>query len=259
MRGPLHRGAPGIPGTAVKRVLRSWWWLLDYLYAGLRQAISAFRRGAPSSYAGGDPSLPAIVLLPGVYETWLFLEPPANRLSDAGHKVFTVPGLGINAHPVPESAEIARQRLAELSAEHGIDRFILLAHSKGGLVGKHLMLDAAADGETAGIVGMVAIGAPFSGSIYARYMLSRTIRHFSPTDAVLISLMQRDSINGRVVSIYPEFDPHIPGGSALAGALNIKVPVSGHFRLLHSKVVLDAVDEAVRRLAGFNGPGAGRS
>ena len=242
----------------MKRALRPWWWLLDYLYAGWRQVVAVFRRGAPPSYAGGDPALPAIVLLPGVYETWLFLEPPSNRLSDAGHKVFTVPGLGINGRPIPESAEIARQRLADLSAEHGIDSCILLAHSKGGLVGKHLMLDAAAGGPV-GIVGMVAIGTPFSGSIYARYMLSRAIRHFSPTDAVLLSLMQRESLNDRVVSIYPEFDPHIPGGSALAGAQNIKVPVSGHFRLLHSRAVLDAVDEAVRRLAGFNGPGAGRS
>ncbi|MGL3807641.1 esterase/lipase family protein [Paeniglutamicibacter sp. R2-26] len=244
----------------MKRALRPWWWLLDYLYAGRRQVISVFRRGAPGSYEGGDPSLPAIVLLPGVYETWLFLEPPSKRLSDAGHKVFTVPGLGINGRPIPESAEIARQRLAELSAEHGIDRCILLAHSKGGLVGKHLMLDAAAGGDhPVEIEGMVAIGTPFSGSIYARYMLSRTIRDFSPTDAVMLSLMERDTLNGRVVSIYPEFDPHIPGGSALAGALNIEVPVSGHFRLLHSRTVLEAVDESVRRLAGFNGPGASRS
>ncbi len=108
--------------------------------------------------------------------------------------MFTVPGLGINRRPIPESAEIVRQRLAALATEHGIERCILLAHSKGGLIGKHLMLDAAAAAEAdAGnhpveIMGLVAIGTPFSGSIYARYTFSRTIRHFSPTDAVLLSL-----------------------------------------------------------------------
>lgn len=250
----------------MRRVLRPWWWLLDYVYAGWRQLVAVFRRDAPGSYEEGDPGRPAIILLPGVYETWLFLEPAAQRLNDAGHKAFTVPGLGINRRPIPESAEIVRQRLAELSAEHGIEHCILLAHSKGGLTGKHLMLDATAaiDTDAAGnhpvkILGLVAIGTPFSGSIYARYTFSRTIRHFSPTDAVLVSLKKQDALNDRVVSVYPEFDPHIPGGSALAGALNIELPVSGHFRTLRSKAVLDAVDEAVAHLSGVDGPNAGCS
>ena len=132
----------------MKRVLRPWWWLLDYLYAGWRQLAAVFRREAPRSYAQGDPALSAIVLLPGVYETWLFLEPAAQRLNAAGHRVFAVPGLGINRRPIPDSAEIVRQRLAALATEHGIERCILLAHSKGGLIGKHLMLDAAAAVDT---------------------------------------------------------------------------------------------------------------
>ncbi|MFJ6416788.1 esterase/lipase family protein [Paeniglutamicibacter sp. NPDC091659] len=244
----------------MKRALRPWWWLLDYLYAGWRQLAAVFRREAPRSYAQGDPALPAIVLLPGVYETWLFLEPAAKRLNAAGHRVFAVPGLGINKRSIPESATIASKLLASLHAEHGVDRCLVVAHSKGGLIGKHLMLDSEAAGDhPVRILGLVAIGTPFSGSIYARYTLSRTIRHFSPTDAVLLSLKTQEALNDRVVSIYPEFDPHIPGGSALAGALNIEVPVSGHFRTLRSRAVLDAVDEAVVHLAGANGPNAGCS
>ena len=76
---------------------------------------------------------------------------------------------------------------------------------------------------------------------------------------MLLSLKGQESLNDRVVSVYPEFDPHIPGGSALAGALNIEVPVSGHFRTLRSRAVLDAVDEAVAHLAGADGPNAGCS
>ena len=238
----------------MRRALRPWWWLLDYVYAGWRQLLAIFRREAPRSYAQGDPERPAIVLLPGVYETWLFLEPAAQRLNNAGHKVFTVPALGINRRPIPESAEIVRQALAALSTEHGIEHCILLAHSKGGLIGKHLMLDAEAAGNhPVRVLGLVAVGTPFSGSIYARYTLSRTIRHFSPTDAVLLSLKKQKGLNDRVVSIYPEFDPHIPGGSALAGAVNIELPVSGHFRTLRSSAVLDAVDGAVSHLSGPGG------
>lgn len=237
-------------------LLRGWWWFLDYLYAGWRQILSMFKRDCPPRYAVGDPALPAIVLLPGVYETWLFLEPSATRLNAAGHRVYSVPGLGVNRKSIPESARIVAKRLAVLHAEHSVQECILVAHSKGGLIGKHLMLDALAALETETLgshpvqkLGLVAIGTPFSGSIYAKYTLSRTIRDFSPTDVVLLALTAQEKLNDRIVSIYPTFDPHIPGGSALLGALNIELPVAGHFRTLREEVVLDAVDQSVGKLA----------
>lgn len=232
----------------MKLLLRPWWWLLDYLYAGWRQLRSLFRRRCPASFASGDTSKPAVVLLPGVYETWFFLEPAAQRLHAAGYRVFDVPKLGSNRRAIPESAAIVAKTLVALHLEHGISQCILLAHSKGGLIGKHAMLDA-----TTGpveIVGLVAIGTPFAGSLYARYMLSRTLRHFSPVDAVLLALQAETDINAHVVSIYPEFDPHIPGGSALPGAVNVELPVSGHFRTLRDGTVLAAVEAAVAGLSG---------
>lgn len=256
MRCRIHRGTRG---DLVNRLLRPWWWFLDYLYAGWRQVLSLFHRDCPPEYAVGDPALPAIVLLPGVYETWLFLEPAATRLNAAGHRVYSVPGLGINRKAIPESARIVAKRLAMLHADHGVQECIILAHSKGGLIGKHLMLDALAMAETGPSgshpvqqLGLVAIGTPFSGSIYAKYTLSRTIRDFSPTDSVLLALSAQEKLNDRVVSIYPVFDPHIPGGSSLAGALNIELPVAGHFRTLREEAVLDAVDDAVRKLSAKN-------
>jgi triacylglycerol lipase len=246
----------------MRRALRPWWWLLDYLYAGWRQLLSPFRRHCPAAYSSGDPALPAIVLLPGVYETWLFLEPAAQRLNDAGYQVYAVPELGINRRSVPVSAAMVTRALAVLEADHGVERVILLAHSKGGLIGKHVMLDAVAPvADDAGaifpapdgpveVLGLVAVATPFSGSLYARYLLSRTMRDFSPVDAVLVSLQAQTALNHKVVSIYPEFDPHIPGGSALAGAVNVEVPVSGHFRSLRDETVLAAVDQAVARFSG---------
>lgn len=238
------------------RILRPWWWLRDYLYAGRRQVLSVLKRDCPPEYAQGDPTLPAIVLLPGVYETWFFLEPAATRLNAAGHRVFRVPGLGINGKTVPESARTVARHMAQLHAERGVRQCILLAHSKGGLIGKHLMLDALAaaetgtrDGHLVEMLGLVAIGTPFSGSIYAKYTLSRTIRDFSPSNAQLVALSAKEELNNRVVSIYPVFDPHIPGGSALPGALNIELPVAGHFRILGEDVVLEAVAGAVRKVA----------
>ena len=247
-----------------------WWRLLDYSHAAQVQALSVFRRSAPRDFAAGDPGLPAVVLLPGVYETWLFLEPAAEGLRRAGYRVFTVPALGFNHRSVPESAARVRRRLVELGQTHGVEQCLLLAHSKGGLIGKHLMLDAdrakgvrlhrtdlTRDGGSplpapaAGVevLGMVAVATPFAGSPYARYLMSRTMRDFSPADGVLLALQEQAALNHKVVSIYPEFDPHIPGGSALAGAANIELPVSGHFRTLSDETVLAAVGHAVAQLA----------
>ena len=256
MRRAIHHGTRE---DLVNLVSRGWWWFLDYMYAGWRQLLALFKRDCPPEYAVGDPMLPAIVLLPGVYETWLFLEPAATRLNAIGHRVFSVPGLGFNGKSIPDSARIVATRLAELHAQHSVNECIILAHSKGGLIGKHLMLDVLAavergtsDSHPVQPLGLVAIGTPFSGSIYARYTLSSTIRDFSPTDAVLLALAAQEKLNDKVVSIYPVFDPHIPGGSALPGALNIELPLAGHFRTLREVSVLDAVGDAVQKLAARN-------
>ncbi|MEO8907972.1 MAG: alpha/beta hydrolase [Microbacteriaceae bacterium] len=238
------------------RVLRPWWWLLDYLYAGWRQLLSPFRRRCPDRFADGDPTRPAIVLLPGVYETWLFLEPIARRLNADGWRVFGVPELSLNRMPVPASADRVTTAFERLRADHGVTQCVLVAHSKGGLIGKYLML---AEHNPIAIIGMVAVAAPFSGSDYARYMLGPTLRAFAPQDKVLLSLSAQLLINSRIVSIFGEFDPHIPVGSSLEGALNVELPVAGHFRVLRNAAVLNAVADAVPHLLRCDPPGESRT
>ena len=248
--------------TSLKRL---GWWALDYIYASWQQLASLFRPQVPARYSEGNSALPAVVLLPGVYEGWLFLEPAASRLNALGFRVFSVPGLGLNRRPVPESAASVATFLTQLGESRGITEYILLAHSKGGLIGKRAMLDAVLCSDNslkhdAGapvpapptqveVLGLVAVATPFSGSPYAKYLLSRTLRDFSPLDAVLLALQADTALNHKIVSIYPEFDPHIPGGSALAGALNIELPIAGHFRTLQDESLLEAVTHAVQGLA----------
>jgi len=232
-------------------------WGLDYVYAGWQQVRSLSHRRGPDQFDQGDPSLPALVLLPGVYETWHFLEPVATTLNARGFRIFTVPELAFNRMPIPRSAEIVATVLQRLQSEHGVSEFLLVAHSKGGLIGKQLMLDLSAKQPPTGaprrpapvdIVGLVAIATPFSGSRYAQFMFSRTLRAFSPRDPVVRALLTHEQINARIVSIYGEFDPHIPGGSALAGARNIELPVSGHFKILKSALVHEAVEREIAAL-----------
>lgn len=189
-----------------------------------------FDRTDPSSFASGEAA--RIVVLPGVYETWRFLQPLVVAMHDRGHPVHIVDTLHRNQRPVMEMAGA----VAEFLEQHDLSDVILVAHSKGGLAGKIVMTGSA--GER--VRSMLAIATPFGGSRYARLMLSRTLREFSPDNPEIVDLGQQLTANERIVSVYAAFDPHIPEGSELAGAKNVRLDTGGHFRILaHPRVLAE--------------------
>lgn len=215
-------------------------WTLDYADAGIVHVRSVIRWRVPEEFAIGEPGRPTIVLIPGVYERWAFLRPVAERLNAAGYPVSVVHGLGYNRRPVVDTSERLARALSRVSANPA--GRMIVAHSKGGLVGKHLLVTEA---DRLHLRGLVAICTPFAGSRYARYVLGQTLRAFSPTNETIVSLGSNSSVNASIVSIFGGFDPHVPDGSVLAGATNVKLPVDGHFRILRKPQTLDAVADAV--------------
>lgn len=209
------------------------WWARDYVYAAAWQLRATLDRTDPHVYADGDGA--PIVVLPGVYETWRFLQPLIRALHERGHPVHVVAPARRNGRPVAELADLVAAELADRDLE-GV---VLVAHSKGGLVGKSVMLRPDA-GER--VRGMIAVATPFGGSRYARWMLGRTLRSLSPADATIVALARETAVDARIVSVYGRFDPHIPGGSALAGAKNVELETGGHFRILaHPRVIAEVV------------------
>ncbi len=227
----------------------------------LARSVSFWRDQAYASYwqlrhlAGGwDASslqsghLAPVLVLPGVYETWQFLRPAAEMLHRAGHPVHVVPDLGYNLVSIPATAA----RAHALLVERDLREVIIVAHSKGGVVGKHMMVveeaDEArgADAPQGRISRLIAVNSPFAGSRHARYISRGPLRDFAPTEETILKLAANAAANSRITSIYSTFDPHIPEGSRLAGARNIEVPVGGHFRLLGMRQVLDLIESAAR-------------
>lgn len=204
------------------------WWAADYAYAGYWQVRATFDRTDPGSFSSGTAA--NIVVLPGVYETWKFMQPLVAAMHARGHAVHVVDALQRNQRPVVDMA----QSVAEFLVEHDLTDVILVAHSKGGLAGKLVMTGPAGTRVRA----MLAVATPFGGSRYARLMLSRTLRAFSPDDPSIVSLTRQRTVNERIVSIYAEFDPHIPEGSELPGAKNVRLETGGHFRILANPRVL---------------------
>lgn len=238
------------------RIERAWWWAGDYVYAGWRQAaVLVDGWHPPERWRHGDPSLPEVVLLPGIYEHWSFMRPLGDALSAAGHRVRVVHGMGTNRRGVADTARRLERALAKVPAPNA--GRVIVAHSKGGLIAKHLMVaqaDAEPDGEPAaegrrGLLGVVAVCTPFAGSRLARLIVDPSVRALLPSDETIVMLGRAASVNACIVSVFGRFDPHIPDGSMLDGATNIRVPVPGHFRILGSGETHRAVIEGVGLLA----------
>lgn len=218
--GPARTGRPVPPGIPLVR--RATWAALDWWYA-ITWQVRSLGPTTADDYRTGDGQ--PVVVIPGVYETWHFMRPLMDALHDRGHPVHVLPVLRHNLRPVPESA---REVFAYLE-EHDLRNVLVLAHSKGGLIGKYAMTQLDDHGR---IDRMVAVSTPFAGSGYARLAPVRHLRVFRAADPVLAGLARELDANGRITSVYGVFDTLIPEGSELSGATNVRLPVGGHFRIL---------------------------
>ncbi|HEY4269929.1 MAG TPA: alpha/beta hydrolase [Galbitalea sp.] len=210
--------------------------VLDYGWA-YRLRVARLR-GSRDPMLLRDGTLRPVVLLPGVYETWHFLESVGAHLNGLGHPVHVVPTFGHNLRPIAEMAALAEQYLVE----HDLADVAIVAHSKGGLIGKTVMLSPVCGGRVAS---MVAINTPFGGSDYAHLVPLRTLREFVPTHETIVNLGSSASVNERITSIFSEWDPIIPNGSMLDGATNVTLPSRGHFNILDRPDLLALVARLV--------------
>jgi pimeloyl-ACP methyl ester carboxylesterase len=209
----------------------------DYPNA-LRVRALSLRVRVPAIWSRGDRR--PVVLIPGVYETWHFLHTVGTALNERGHPVHVIRSLGYNLLPIPASAALVARELAQ----RDLTDVALVTHSRGGLIGKQLMMT---DDPDRRVVRLVAVAAPFAGSGMARLTVLPTLRIFLPTDEVIRDLVASDEHNARLTSIYPRFDPNIPEGSRVEGAVNVEIPVVGHFRILDAPQTIAAVIDAVER------------
>jgi pimeloyl-ACP methyl ester carboxylesterase len=220
------------------------WLARDYAYAIVRQFAVLGARRPPAHWRVGHAEKPDVVLLPGVYEHWSFLRPLGDTLNAAGHRIIPVHGMRWNRRPIVETSESLERALRRVRMPTA--GRVIVAHSKGGLIGKHLLLGDEAD--DLGVRGVVAVCTPFSGARLAQLFTDPSIRALLPSDETIVMLGSAASVNSRIVSIFGTFDPHIPDGSVLDGATNVRVPVAGHFRVLGERETALAVLDGVALL-----------
>ena len=214
---------------------------VDYAWIVRAQLRAFLAPPDPGSWRSGCGA--AVLLLPGIWESWAVLRELGDALHRAGHPVHVVPGLGTNSADLDVTARVVADRIVALDL-HDV---VLVAHSKGGLIAK-ATLPLVADR----IAGVVTFATPFEGSRYATWFPAHAVRRLSPRDPALRELAADVSGNARIVALRPRFDPHVPRGAGtpdLAGAVEVELPLDGHFAPLGDPGLHTAVLRAVDGLA----------
>lgn len=220
---------------------------MDWTYVWYRQGERWLRRDDPLRFRheptslAGSPQLSPLIFIPGVYEPWEYMKPLIELAHAWKYPVYVVEPLGYNVGNIPHMAELARRYIDD----QDIRDSIIIAHSKGGLIGKYLL---AYHNQDRRVRHVIALNSPFGGSLYAELAPVRNVRALSPEDRLIKELAANREVNRRITSIYNRIDPQIPEGSKLEGADNIEIDAIGHFRIVKHPQAHQAVLDTLQRL-----------
>ncbi len=222
------------------------YWLIDSLYLFNGRVKMFFHRNPPKHYLGyvvkgKNP----VILLPGITNKWGFIKNLGDKISLVGHPVYIVPKLGYNLHDIPKSAKI----VAELIEEKNLKNVIIVGHSKGGVIGRYLMIY---NNKGGGVKGVVAIASPFSGSRLLNLFPHKAFSELHEDSSLMKKLMTHKEVNGNIISIFPVFDNLILSsqGSYLEGAENIEIKeTKGHHKIIFDKKVMELVLTSIEKLS----------
>jgi len=205
------------------------------------QATAFLYRQPPKHYLGYviENKVP-VILIPGILEKWGFLKNLADKISLDGHPVYIIPKLGYNLKDIPTSAKIVR----DLIEEKNIVKAVIIAHSKGGLIGKYLLSFFNADGR---IMRMISIATPYSGASLAQYLPGKSAKDFKSESEILKQLQSHQEVHKSIISVSPVFDNHVWESSALEGATNITIDEKGHHKILYNKKLVTLILKTLDR------------
>lgn len=223
-------------------------WVIDYGYMIHGSITSLIYHKTPKHYLDYvlENKVP-IILVPGILGKWSFMKTLGDKISLDGHPVYIVPELGYNLFKIPDSALKLKEIIEKIDTKKdNLKGVILVAHSKGGLIGKYLLAHHNQDNK---VLGLISIATPYSGSSMAKLLPLDPIRELNTDSKIILDLEKHNEINNKIISICPEYDNHVwaEKGSHLDGAKNIKVNVHGHHKIIFDKnvqnVVLKSIEE----------------
>ncbi|WP_312348433.1 hypothetical protein [Actinomyces sp.] len=197
----------------------------------------------PGAPAAGSRRLVALGL-PGIWEDWRHFHVWAQELHDAGWDVHLLESLGDMTAPVPDLAGLVAEHLHF----HDLHDVVLFAHSKGGLVGKAVMLGPEGDR----VRGLIACATPFNGAPITQLLPTSELSELSPHSPTIAELSAEREVDSRIIQVEAEWDQSVPP-SPLPGVRHITLPITGHSAMLSSPEVARTLVVLTRQLVDRGG------
>lgn len=208
-------------------------WIEDTFTAIRLQGRSRLPQHPPESYLEHNEGKFPVVLIPGITERWPVMKKIGDTISSSGHNVFVVSELGDNLFSIDESVKIVEN----LIKKNSLNNVVLVTHSKGGLIGKQILLDGRAER-------MIAISTAFSGANIAKVIPTKGFQELAPGSDVIKRLSVQVEVNNQIVSVVPRYDNYIINAGKLEGAENIVVDTAvGHYKSLEDDDLIRALNE----------------
>lgn len=207
-------------------------YLLDPILISYRHFEALFRRFPTDWKKGGRGD---VIILPGFSEPWIFLRPLAEKLNQLGYRIHLPDGLNRNLLTIDQSVAY----LAQYIERNDLKDVILLAHSKGGFIGK-LYLDQ----YPGNCKKLFSIATPYAGTSLSRLHILH-LNEFAPTSETVKRVNYETEHNDKIINIYTLKDLHIfPHKSAhLKGASNFEVNIVGHTRIIGASQAWRIIEE----------------
>ncbi len=212
-------------------------WIRDYFYAFHRQGFSFLYTKPPSHYLGYIlENKNPIILIPGLFEKWYFMKEIADPLSLLGHPIYVLENLGYNTDEIHKAANLVN----ELINDKKLENIIIIAHSKGGIIAKDILVSFNKDKK---VKKVITIATPFGGSGIIKYLPHKNLKELSPQSEIIKKLSKEKEVNKKIISIFGTFDNHVwpETSSYLEGAKNIQIKEYGHHKILSNKEVLEII------------------
>lgn len=220
-------------------------WIIDaiYTFRGFLQ-MYIFRK-PPENYKefDADKNFP-IIVIQGYMDRWGFMKSIADEISNSGYPVFVIPKLENNLNDISNSAK----SVEDFIEEQKLKNVLIVGHSKGGLIGKYILVNL---NKNKYVIGLVAISTPYVGSRMANYFKFLKSNQFNPENKLIQELWSHHEVNKKIIAIFPKIDNVIwsKDKNSLEGALeNIYVEKSGHHRILFDKDVQEKIISSIKKL-----------
>lgn len=209
--------------------------IFEYLLIIRLNIKGLMKRKPPKNRSRGNKQ--DVILIHGFRENWIFLEKIGNFLSNKGYKIHVPKQLKINTASVITNANI----LEEFISENNLKNITLISHSKGGLIAKYF-LDHSKYSKKVDKV--ISIATPYGGT-YFSFLIGNI--ELSPISKTIKNINKNRSSCKKIVNIYPAFDNHvIPNKNLLLeGAINIKIGIVGHTRILVSDATINEISKHI--------------